>query len=209
MAAFSREMTKPAAELYDIDARGDPLLAEYECARDLLQGPDWRQGLKDLESLAHRGSIMSMLLVADALRDGWLYDQDLPRAERWYRVAVESASARGLFGLGLCHLLMNRFDEAIQNLEGAIAMDFPPAYNSLAGIYFRGDGVPIDRERALGLLRKGASLGHIPARRNIVLAFTRGKYGFWKRVEGFIGLIPLAYEIEDAKRTTPDSDRLR
>jgi TPR repeat protein len=138
-------MAKPIAELYDIDARSDPHLAEYERARDLLQTSDWRDGLKELEGLAHRGSIMSMLLVSDAMRNGWLYHQDLPRAEAWYQVAVESGSARGLFGLGLTRLLMGRYSQAIQDLEAAIARRFPPAYNALAGIYFRGDGVPADR----------------------------------------------------------------
>jgi len=196
-------------ERYDVDARNDPLLADYVQARDLLHTADWRVGLRELEQLAHRGSIMSMLLVSDAMRDGWMYDQDLPGAEAWYRVAVRSGSARGLFGLGLTHLLMGRFAEAIQDLEEAVARDFPPALNALAGIYFRGDGVPVDRRKALDLWRRGASLGHLPAKRNLVQQSIHGRLGASRIIEGLMALLPFACEWVTVRRTSPYTDRLR
>ena len=199
----------PRAELYDVDALNDPFFPEFERARDVLQGTDWRRGLDEMERLAYNGSLMSILLVSDAMRTGWMYDQDLPGAEAWYRVAVESGSARGLFGLGLTHLEMGRFDEAIHDLEAAIDRDFPPAYNALAGIYFRGDGVQVDRKRALDLWRKGAELGHLPAKRNLLQQRIHGRYGFWARAIGWLGLLALAFEIAAATRTNRDTDRMR
>ena len=89
-------MAKPRPELYDVDARNDPLLDKYELARDLLYTSDQHTAMDELKRLADQGSIMSTLLVSDALREGWVYDQDLPGAEAWYRTAVESGSARGL-----------------------------------------------------------------------------------------------------------------
>lgn len=197
------------SDLYDLDARNDPLLAEYESARDQLQGSDWRQGLEEMERLAHRGSVMSILLVSDAMRDGWMYDQDLPGAEAWYRVAVASGSARGLYGLGLTHLLMGRFSAAIQSLEAAIARGFPPAYNALAGIYFRGDGVPIDLRRALDLWLRGSALGHLPAKRNLLQQRLRGRYGFRARVTAALDALPVAFEIATVSKTNRFTDRLR
>ena len=202
-------MAQPVLDLYDVDARNDPHFAEYERARDLLHSEDWQGGLKELEGLAYRGSIMSILLVSDAMRDGWMYDQDLPGAEAWYRVAVESGSLRGLFGLGLTHLLMERFDEAIQDLEGAIARNFPPAFNALAGIYFRGDGVPVDRRKALDLWRRGASLDHLPPKRNLVQQSIHGRFGPWRFIEGILALVPVTYELVTARRTNPYTDRMR
>lgn len=204
-------MAAPFAELYDIDARNDPLLAEYERALSLLHGSDWRRGLDELEGLAHRGSLMSTLFVADAMRVPWGYDQDLPEAEAWYRAAVEAGSARGLFGLGLTHLQMGRFSDAIQDLEAAIARDFPPAYDALAGMHFRGDGVPIDRQRALRLWRRGASLGHLGAKRDLLRELIRGRYGLWGRVEGLLKVLPLAIDIVRTRNRYRDgyTDRLR
>ena len=74
-------MAAPVAELYDIDARHDPLLAECERARDLLNTSDQHAAMDELVRLANSGSIMSTLLVADALRTGRVYAQDLPGAE--------------------------------------------------------------------------------------------------------------------------------
>lgn len=204
-------MAGPANELYDVDARNDPLLAEYERARGLLWGSDWRRGLDELEGLAHQGSLMSMLLVADAMRVGWGYDQHLPEAEAWYQVAVESGSVRGLCGLGLTHLQMGRFSDAIQDLEAAIARDFPPAYNAMAGVYFRGDGVPVDRQRALRLWRRGASLGHLGAKRDLLQALIQGRYGLLGRVEGVLKALPLAIEIVRTRNRYGNgyTDRLR
>lgn len=202
-------MARPSNELFDVDARNDPFFAEYRRALELLQGSDWRRGLEDMERLAHEGSLMSMLLVSDAMREGWMYKQDLPGAENWYRVAVESGSARGLYGLGLTHLLMGRVGDAIQELEAAIARDFPPAYNALACIYFRGDGVPSDHQRALSLWRKGTRLGHLPARRNLLQQRLHGRYGFSGRVAGWRDLLPYAFEVVAARRTNRYTDRMR
>ena len=205
------DVVKRHSELYDVDARNDPFLAEYGRARSLLFGSDWRRGLDEMEGLAHRGSLMSMLFVADAMRVPWGYEQDLPEAEAWFRVAVESGSARGLFGLGLTHLQMGRFSDAIQDLEAAIARDFPPAYNALAGMHFRGDGVPIDRQRALGLWRRGASLGHLGAKRDLIHELIHGRYGLLGRVEGILKVLPLAIEIVRIRNANANvyTDRLR
>jgi TPR repeat protein len=202
-------MAKPATELFDVDARNDPFLADYERARDLLQTADWRRGLEEMERLAYGGSIMSILLVSDAMRTGWGYDQDLLGAEAWFRVAVESGYARGLFGLGLTHLHMKRFGEAIQELEAAIARNYPPAYNALAGVYFRGDGVPVDRGRARELWRKGATLGHLLAKRNLLQQSLHGRYGLLGRVAAVLNILPIAIEIATVQATNRYTDRLR
>lgn len=202
-------MAGPLNEFYDIDARNDPFLREYEAARSLLRGSDWRKGLDDLEALAHRGSLMSMLLVADALRVGWGYDQELTEAETWYQAAVESGSARGLYGLGLAHRQMGQFSAAILDLEAAIAMDFPPAYDGLASMYFLGEGVPVDRQRALDLWNQGVALGHIGSKRSLLHHCLHGRYGFWRQVRAILNALPLAIEIVRLRNASGYTDRLR
>ena len=209
VAVTDRPTPRSSVELYDLEARRDPLFAEYERARDLLQGADWRTGLEQMERLAHQGSIMSILLVSDAMRTGWMYDQDLLGAEAWYRSAAESGSARGLYGLGLTYLLMGRFGEAIQNLEAAASRGFPSAYNALAGMHFRGDGVPTAPRRARDLWLKGAALGHLPAKRNLLQQRLRGRYGVRGRIKGILDLLPVAIEIATVTRQNRYTDRLR
>ncbi len=194
---------------FDEDARGDPFLAEYEKARDVLRTPDWRRGLQEMEQLARSGSIMSILHLADAMRTGWGYDQDLPGAEAWYKVAVDSGLARGFSGLGHTHLAMGRFSEAIQDFEAAMARGFPPACNMLGNMYFNGEGVPVDWQKALQFWRKGASLGHLVARRNMVHQSLHGRFGFWRRVAAMVTLLPFVIEYSTVKVMTPYTDRLR
>jgi TPR repeat protein len=195
-------------ELYDVDARRDPLIEEYVQARDLVHR-DWRKALQDLEALSHRGSIMSILYVSDCMQRGQGYETDLPGAERWYRVAVASGSARGVWGLAMTHLLMRKYDLAIEGLELAISQSYPPAINSLAGIYFRGDGVPVDKSKSLKLYLRGTSLGHFYSKRNLVALSMRGSFGFWRALVSPWVFITLVVDVICIFSTNRYTDRLR
>jgi TPR repeat protein len=195
-------------DLYDADARRDPYFAEYVTARELL-ATDWRKALKDMEALAHRGSIMSMLFVSDAMRDGYKYDQDLPCAERWYRVAVESGSVRGQAGLATTHVRMGRYAQAVEELESAIAKRYPPAMNSLAVMYFRGDSIPQDKAKALDLWCRGASLGHYHSKRHLIGQSLHGKFGFWKAIWAAWLFFPTVMDLAKIRFANRYSDRMR
>lgn len=193
-------MTTTTAGYDDADARNDPHFTDFERARDLLHGGDWRQGLEQLEALAHRGSTTSLLLVAACMLEGWGYDQDLPGAEAWYGVAADRGSARGNYGLGLARIRMGRCRDAIDPLERAISQGYPPAYSALANIYSRGVDVPPDRRRALSLWQTGASLGHLDSLRGLVWALIHGYAGIRGRIEGLSKLVPTARQVVRARR---------
>lgn len=125
------------------------------------------------------------------------------------KVAVDSGSPRGLLGLGRTHLQMNRFADAIQDLETAIEQGYAPAYNLLACMYFNGQGVAVDRRRARELWRKGASLGHLPSKRNLLQQSLNGRYGFRGRIEALIKFLPTVVEFAVTQVTNRHTDRLR
>lgn len=152
---------------------------------------------------------MSILLVADAMRDGTLYDRDLCGAERWYKVAVESGSVRGLVGLALTHLLMGRVQDAVRELESAIELGYPPAMNALAGVLFRGDGGLRDEARAFSLWRRAARLGHIHAKRHLISQSWKGKLGWRGLVESIPLYITLVVDVFTVMFRDRYSDRLR
>lgn len=180
---FEKQMID-AFELYGLQARDDPFCEEFERTRSLLDGPEWRSGLEDLEMLAHEGSMLSTICIAGCMLEGWGYDQDLPGAEAWYRVAAQSGFSAGIFGLGLTYQRMGRFAEAAHELQRAVSLDYRPAYNALAYLHSRGEGVPLDRRKALALWRTGASQGHQKARRALARALIHGFGGFRGRIEG-------------------------
>lgn len=202
-------MIEPATGVFDQDARNDPHLAQFERVRDSLNTAEWRAGLKELEGLARSGSIMSILLIADLMRFGRRYDRDLSNAEAWYRVAAEAGSANGRFGLGLTYRDMGRFEDAIRELEVATAKNYPPAFNALAIMCFRGEGAPVDRLKALDLWLRGASLGHIPSKKNLMLQSMHGGYGLWRRILSMLNILPVAIETVRERAKNPYSDRLR
>jgi tetratricopeptide (TPR) repeat protein len=75
---------------------------------------------------------MATLYIADAMRLGTLYDEDLRGAERWYIAAAQAGSGRALTGLALTYLAMGRREEAIAELRKATRLPYPPAFNILA-----------------------------------------------------------------------------
>ena len=187
-------MKQKFEDIFDEEEQRDPHLAEYVAARRLLN-TDLRQGLRIMEELSHRGSIMSILFVADAMRTGWEYEQDLPGAERWYQVAVDAGSMRGLWGLALTHRRMGKHDEAIRELELAISNNYPPAMNTLASINYIGSGVSTDKAKAYELWRRGAALGHFYSKRNLAWRYLRGELGFWSRIFSISMFFSLLFDV--------------
>ena len=55
----------------------------------------------------------------------------------------------------------------------------------------------------------GASLGHLPAKRNLVQQSIRGRLGPWRVVWGMLALLPIAAEMATVKATNPYTDRFR
>jgi len=192
-----------ATDLYGEEADDDPLRAEFERARTLLEGDEWWRGLDELEALAHRGSMLSTISVASCMLEGWGYAQDLPGAEGWYGVAAESGFAAGLCGLGLTHIRMGRFSDAFEDLQQAVSRNYLPAYDALAYLYSQGLGVQKDPRKALSLWRSASSQGHLTAMRNMHWALIHGYGGLSGRIKGFWDLIPTAIEIAKARRVTP------
>jgi TPR repeat protein len=183
-----------AVELYGLEALDDPFREEFERARALLDGPEWERGLDELEALAHAGSMLSTICVAGCMTKNWYDHKDLAGAEAWYRVAAEAGYSAGHFGLGVTYLQRGRFSEALVEFQEAAASNYRPAYNALAYLYSRGEGVALDRRKALALWRKGASQGHQRAKFALAGALLHGYGGVRGRFEGLAHLFRLMAE---------------
>ncbi|MEH6699719.1 MAG: hypothetical protein V7672_13530 [Brevundimonas sp.] len=173
-----------AVELYGLEALDDPFREAFEAAHALLDEPEWEHGLEKLETLAYAGSMLSTICVAGCMLNGWYDREDLPGAEAWYRVAAEAGYSAAFVGLGATYHRMGRFSDAAVAYEEAAARDYPPAYHRLALLYWYGEGVSPDRQRALNLWRSGASQGHQQARHALARVLIHGAGGLRGRIEG-------------------------
>jgi TPR repeat protein len=169
----------------------DPYLREYLSAGKALER-DRSQGLRAIESLAYRGSALSMLFLADALRKGDAYEVDLEKSEGWYSHAASFGSGRALYGLGLIRLAKRNTRHAIEAFEAAGARGCGAGMWAIGLLYKQGgQDVPPDIDRARTYLKRGASLGHVWSSRTLSLLLMTGRYGFWARLRGCV--IYLAY----------------
>jgi TPR repeat protein len=207
--------TKPATgskdlggRVFDRDQDIDPYFREYMSARSLLADEPVAAAI-EMQALANRGSIMSVLYTADALRMGWGYDQDLPKAERWYRVAADAGSHRALHGLGLTYYAMGRHEESRKEWELAVSRGFPPSMNALGSVYFNGIGVAVDKQRALELWRRGAAAGHLYSKRSLAFEFLKGQFGPSKILEGVGLYLSMAAQAFKVMSGDPHSDERR
>lgn len=81
-------------------------------------------------------------------------------------------------------------DEALIYLKKSAEQDNPDGLYGLAMMYAGGEGVAKDFDRASGLLRKAASLGHVQAKRALAAAY----------IEGNAELGAAAQDSEEARR---------
>jgi len=160
-------------------------LREYLSAGKMLQR-NRAEGFQAIESLAERGSVLSILFVADAIRKGDLYRLDLDKAEGWYKRAVALGSGRAMYGLGLVHLARRDLGAAIEALQAAGHRGCGAALWALGLLYRQGgEGMTSDIALARAYFERGASLGHVWASRSLALMLMTGQFGFWQRLRGY------------------------
>jgi TPR repeat protein len=163
----------------------DLFLGEYLSAGKMLN-QDRSQALRTIEALAYRGSPLSMLFVADAMRNGGDYEVDLEKPEGWYRHAASHGSGRAMYGIGLIHLTRRDMEKAVEAFEAAGERGCGAAMWVLGLLYRRGGaGIPPDIDKARALLARGASQGHVWSSRTMSVVLMSGRYGLWARLRGY------------------------
>jgi TPR repeat protein len=162
----------------------DPFLREYLAAGKALER-DRVQGLAEITLLADRGSVLSMLFLADSLRNGDDGKADLNKSEGWYSRAASLGSGRALYGLGLIQLRRGEIAKAVQAFEAAGEQRCGAALWALGLIYKQGDeSVAPDIEQARAHFERGASLGHVWSSRSLSVLLMSGHWGFLAHLRG-------------------------
>lgn len=114
-----------------VDWSLEPDLNELRRAVDELSS-DPLKALRDLERLANRGSLASMLYIGQAYESGSAGHANLERAEEWYRRAADAGQIRAVFALG--DLCRRRGDHAAARVtyERGAAAGYSPSMRAMA-----------------------------------------------------------------------------
>lgn len=176
----------------------DPYLAEYLQAAKALTDRS-AQDMSQIEALAYRDSVLSILFVADALRAGDRYELDLEKAEGWYSRAASLGSGRAMYGIGCIHVTKGAYAEAVAAFEVGAERNCGAAMWALGLIYSQGGGVPVDRERAIACWELGSRSGHVWSRRSLSRALIGGGQGVAAQAKGYAllasALVSLTYAV--------------
>lgn len=167
------------------------------------------EALERLKGLAERGSIMSMLYLADAYRNGMGIKVDLVQAQSWYRSAANCGSIPASYELGRVLYDLKSYAESKAAFEVGEAHKYAPSINMLGMMYLQGVGVERSISKARDLLEQASGLGNVFAKRNLAVLLMRGADGPLGFLRG-VGLFLVA--LKDIVTIVPNdrfSDRLR
>jgi uncharacterized protein len=167
------------------------------------------EALHDLRDLADRGSVMSMIYIANAYRNGVGTNTDLRQAEEWYRRAADGGSILASYELGRVFLERKEYHSAKEAFDIGVSQNYPPSMHMLALMYLRGTGVVRDISKARDLLERAAALGHIFSKRNIGVLLMKGHFGLSQVPKGVLLLLSALKDALIVVSTDPTSDRLR
>jgi len=186
----------------------EPNLHRLREAHDLL-AKDPMRALSELQALADQGSVMSMVYLGYAYKNGIGVGVDPSKALAWYEHAARSGSVLGLYGLGLMSLDMKQYQKAKESFKAAVALEHPPSMNMLGKMYYTGLGCKKNIQTAKDLYQRSAALGHVFAKRNLAILLMRGKFGLSKILPG-VALFLLSLKEGFAVSYSDEfSDRLR
>jgi TPR repeat protein len=167
------------AEVWD----NEPDLAQLQLAHALL-ATDPAKALVELKALADRGSVMSMLYIAHAVRNGAGTQVDLPLAEEWYRRAASRGCLSASYEVGRVCLDMQDYPKAVEAFRNGAAKNYPPSLHFLGMMYLKGQGVQKDVSRARALFEQAVSRGNVFAKRSLGVLLMRGGFGLFAVARG-------------------------
>lgn len=167
------------------------------------------QAQAGLQQLAERGSVMSMVYLAQMYESGIGVQIDSAMAENWYKLASDRGSVLATYQLG--RLLLNKHDysSAERLFLSGLEAGYAPAIHMLGLMYKRGQGVPKDMDQARHFFERAMDLGHIYAKRNLAIAMLKGNFGLRNIPKGLGLFISGIKDVPGALYKDRYGDRLR
>lgn len=167
-----------------VDWLREPDLNQLKHARQISKQYPAR-AKRELEALAERGSVLSMLDLGRLHAEGIGTAPNRAEGERWFRRAANTGSARAYYFLASLYLEQERFEEAKDAVVVAADKNFVPAIYLLGTMYLSGLGVPRDVSTAVELLSRASKAGSVFAT-GALSRILRHSENLSDRIRGFI-----------------------
>lgn len=167
------------------------------------------QALLELQALAAIGSILSMVYLGHAFRNGTGTSVDLVKSEERYRRASDGGSALAAGILGVYYFDAKNYPMAETFVKIGKERKYLPAAFRLAIFYLDGESIRPQPDKARELLEEATALGHIVAKRRLGGLLVRGGFGLFQRLRGLWLILSSLVEGGIVAATDFESDRLR
>jgi TPR repeat protein len=133
------------------------------------------RALKQFETLANNGSVLSMLYLANRYQRGPF--EDLAKAEKWYRAAYEQRALNAVFGLGGLYYRQERLGAAEAVFSDGAANGDGVSMYWLASLYVKQGLLESKSEEIRNLLERSAALGQVNAKNQLGILYMKGRFG--------------------------------
>ena len=159
----------------EINWQNEPDLDEIRRLHAMLStNPE--EALAGLTKLARRGSVASMLYLADGYM-GKHFDKDLSKALHWFVEADKTGYPVATHWIGHVYLEQQRFAEAIEAFSRSSKAGNLSSLYTLATLHRDGKGTMKDAEITRVLFEQATAQGHLYATRDLARMYTLGTYG--------------------------------
>lgn len=197
---------------------GENLAREWasdSCRQELwdlvgLAESDPDSAVEEMNRLAQKGSILSMVFLGDAYLVGrWGVTKDPDLGEHWLRRSAAGGSIEGAYHLARHLLGRGDYEAALDEYRRLASYGFSPAAFVLGALHYKGEIVAKDVRKALEYFREAGRLGHLPSRHWISYILMNNDMGFISWLHGLAKRVSLVIPFVKTKVMYPESDCLR
>ena len=166
------------------------MINKYNEACQLYDEQNYEKAYHLFYNLAKNGNIDSQKNIANMLLHGLGTKKDEEAAYLWYKQIADAGDSKSQHAIANCYIHGSygfpiNYTLAVEYLKKASKDNYIPAKYDLAIMYFNGQGVAKDKNKARELLEQNAKNGHKKSMKLLALYYMRDEFGFLKIFQCF------------------------
>ena len=146
-------------------------------AQDLLLASNLPAAIQTYRYIASAGSPKAMMALGNFYRKGEGVQRDLKQAEQWFLRAIALDFVPAVYCLGLTYLKLGYYRKATIQFNTAAHRGFLPAVYMLGEMYYRGQGIERNLDKAKELWELANKKQFVPAKIALAKLLMSGSYG--------------------------------